>query len=400
MKPQIIPSRLLRPLGLLAIGLVANLATADTIKFKDGKPPLEGKILSEDATSVTIRYMLKPTIPDTKTIPRADILSIEKKTPEDLEAEAVKKLLPTDDFLLPSAYTKLINEGPAKFLAAHPTSKYKTEIEAVKKTLEEEMAQARRGMRKVDGKWLTGEEIQANEYNINAMRSLRKMQKLAAESKYREALLEFISLEATGKLSISYPKGVELAKDVLAKYGAKLAQDIKSLPQKNKEAEEKLGKMVPEEVRQAKAEREKQKREFMALIIEEKKQKVKFNSTNDMDLASLTEASKQVDLETKRLAVLNVTAIAETAAKYDKILKLIGQKKFSEASAQLDEFVKNTKLAVSDPQIKRQQEELKKLRDESIRSSRQRELLNRTQPKPVDSKPLETGRPTGTPQIK
>ena len=395
MKPQIIPSPVRYSLGLLGLVLFATPAPADTIKFKDGSKPIEGTILSEDATSVTIRYMLKPTIPDTKVIRRADIQSIEKKTPEDLEAETVKKLLPTEDFLLPSAYQKLINEGPAKFLAAHPTSKYKAEIEAVKKTLEEEMLQSRRGMRKVDGKWLTGQEVDANEYNINAMRSLRKMEKFAAEGKYREALTEFLTLEAAGKLSLHYPKGIELAKDTLAKYAAKLAEDIKLLPQKTKEAEDKLGKMVPDEVRQAKAEREKKKREFMALIIEEKKQKVKFTSVNDMDQMSLAEAGRQVDLETKRLATLNVPAIAETAAKYDKILQLMGQQKFGEASVLLDEFVKTNKTAASDPHIKRQQADLKKLREESIRSARQRELLNRTQPKPLD-----TGRPTGTPEIK
>jgi hypothetical protein len=395
MKPQILPSAVRYSLGLLGLFLFATPAPADIIKLKDGSKPIEGTILSEDATSVTIRYMLKPTIPDTKVIRRADILSIEKKTAEDLEVEAVKKLLPTEDFLLPSAYQKLINEGPAKFLAAHPNSKYKTEVEAVKKTLEEEMLQSRRGMRKVDGKWLTGQEVDANEYNINAMRSLRKMEKFAAEGKYREALTEFLNLEAAGKLSLHYPKGIELAKDTLTKYAAKLAEDIKLLPQKTKEAEDKLGKMVPDEVRQAKAEREKKKREFMALVIEEKKQKVKFTSVSDMDQMSLAEATRQVDLETKRLATLNVPAIAESAAKYDKILQLMGQQKFGEASVLLDEFVKTNKTAASDAHIKRQQADLKKLREESIRSARQRELLNRTQPKPLD-----TGRPTGTPEIK
>ena len=64
--------------------------------------------------------------------------------------------------------------------------------------------------------------------------------------------------------------------------------------------------MVPDEVRHAKAEREKQKRDFMALLVEEKKQKVKFTSVMDIDLLSLTEATRQVDLEAKRLATLNI----------------------------------------------------------------------------------------------
>jgi hypothetical protein len=394
MKSPILSAVTTRTLALAVLTLCGSQALADTIKTRDGKT-WEGTIVAEDATNVTIKYMLTPTIPDTKVIPRSSIVSIEKKTPEDLEAEAVKKLLPTDDFLLPSAYQKLINEGPAKFLAAHPVSKHKADIEAVKKTLEEEMDKSRRGQRKVDGKWLNGREIQANEYNISAMRTFKAMEKLAAADRYRDALNEFVKVEGSGKLSLYYPKAIELARSVLEKYAASIAADIKSLPQKMKEADENLGKMVPDEVRKAKAERERQKREFAAVIAEEKKQKIPFTSVNDMELNSLNEAAKQVDTATKRLAAIDVAALTETAQRYDRVLQLIGQEKYEEASVRLEEFVKNVKTAAADPQVKRQVDELRKLREESRRLERQNELLNRTQSKPVD-----TTKPTGTPAPK
>jgi hypothetical protein len=84
----------------------------------------------------------------------------------------------------------------------------------------------------------------------------------------------------------------------------------------------------------------------------------------------------------KRLAALNVPALTERSAGYDRVLKLIGQKKYEEAIVRLDEFAKVTKDASNDPAIKKQQESLKRLREESIRAGQQQDLLKRTQPKP------------------
>ena len=122
----------------------------------------------------------------------------------------MKKILPTEDFLLPSAYNKIIAEGPDKFLATYPNSKYRAEIVALKKSLTDEQAQSRRGMRKVDGKWLSGEEMQANEYNIQTLKVFREMEKAVAAENFRAALDAFTRIEAMGRFSLSYPKAIEL----------------------------------------------------------------------------------------------------------------------------------------------------------------------------------------------
>jgi len=371
------------PATLALFTVCVVTASADTIKLKDGKT-LDGTIIAEDATSVTIKTIVVGKITDNKIVPRSDIASMVKKTPEDDAAEAIKKLLPSEDFLQPSAYNKLIAEGPDKFLATYPNSKYRAEILAVKKTLTEEQAQTRRSMRKVDGKWLNGDELQANDYNIQALKIFREMEKAVAADDYRAALDAFVRIEAIGRYSLSYPKAIEAARTVLEKYSANLAAGIKSVPQKMKEAEERLANMTTADRAAAKAEREKLKKEFLAKVAEEKKAKVRFTSVLDTELSSLMEASRQVDAETKRVAALNVPAITETAGRYDRVLKLIGQKKYEEAAARLEEFARVTKDAGNDPTLKVQQESLKKLREESIRAAQQQELLNRTQAKPVE----------------
>lgn len=378
MKKSILPKV---PAAFALFALCSFQAPADTIKLKDGKS-IDGTIIAEDASSVTIKTIVVGKITDNKVVPRSEIASLVKKTPEDDAAEAVKKILPTEDFLLPSAYNKIIAEGPDKFLATYPNSKYRAEILELKKSLTDEQAQSRRGMRKVDGKWLSGEEMQANEYNIQTLKVFREMEKAVAAEDFRGALDAFTRIEAMGRFSLSYPKAIELARTVLATYDGNLKAAIKAVPQKVKEAETRLANMTPSDRDAAKAEREKIKKDFVAKIAEEKKAKVRFTSTLDTDVGSLNEAARQVDTEMKRLAALNVPALTERSAGYDRVLKLIGQKKYEEAIVRLDEFAKVTKDASNDPAIKKQQESLKRLREESIRAGQQQDLLKRTQPKP------------------
>lgn len=374
------------PAAAAFLALTAAVASADTIKLKDGKS-LDGTIVAEDATSVTIKTIVVGKITDNKVVPRADIATIVKKTPEDDAADAVKKILPTEDFLRPNDYNKLIAEGPDKFLATFPTSKYRPEILELKKTLQDEQAQTRRNFRKVDGKWLSGDEMQANDYNIQALKILREMEKAIAADDYRGALDAFVRLEAIGKYSLSYPKAIEAVRKVLEQYGASLTAAVKAVPAKLKEADARLANMTPNDRDAAKADREKLKKEFAAKLAEEKKAKVRFTSTLETDAASLNEAARQVDLESKRIATLNVATITETANRYDRVLKLIGQKKYEEAAVRLDEFIRATKDASNNVAIKTQAESLKKLREESIRAAQQQELLNRTQAKPAVTPP-------------
>lgn len=373
------------PFRALAAGFVvvfaAGSAEADYVKTKDGKV-WTGTIIAEDATSVTIRTAVVGRILDNKVIPRSEIVEAKKQTEEELAAEQVKKLLPTEDFLRPSDYAALIQKGPVAFLAKYPNSRFRAEIEAVKKTLEEERARTQRSQRKVEGKWLSGAEMQALAYNVEGLRLYRQLEKLAEAEKYRDALLKFNELETAAKLSPSYAKAIPVAKEVAQKYLAWLNQEIKLIPQKTKLATESLSKMTPDEKKAAQAEREKRRKDFQALLAQEKKDKVKFSSVLETDAASLNNAVKEVENELKRLEALDVAAITKTAEEYDKILKLEGQQKYEEASLRLEDFIKTNKQAASEPALKEQQARLKRLREESIRASQQQELLNRTQAKP------------------
>jgi hypothetical protein len=358
----------------LSLVLSLTCASADTVKTRDGKV-YEGTILSEDATTVTIKYKLSGNLTDTKTISKLETTSVVKLSPEQAEVAELKKLLPTPDMLNASEYRKMIERGPAKFLAANPLSKLAPEVEKVKKELEAERIKAQQGMRKVDGKWITGEEAQANEYNLNTYIALKDMEKLAADpDKYREALLAFNEIEKNSRYSIHFPTAIEKGMGVIDLYIEQLGNMSKLVPAKKAEKEEELKTLNPDQKQAALVEIKRRDQELKAQIAQEKKEKVPFTTVVDTELSTITEALKQLDAAKKRLSALDLAQIKTTAAAYDAVLKLVGQAKFEEADDKLEAFVKNEKTAATDKVISAKVTEIKSLVAAAKRDSQARKF--------------------------
>ncbi len=381
--------------GLVAAVLVsaglATSASADFIKLKDGSrvppAPREGTITSADGSpTVTIEYPIKEgsRIKDTRTVNRTDVVEIYKPAADDIDAVAVKKLVPTADFLLSSQYAKLVEEGPAKFLSKYPKSKHAADVEAVKKTLEEEMLKTRQGMRKVEGTWITSKEAEANSYNINAYRLRSDMEKLAADqTTLRDALLKFDEIEKTGKFSVQYPKAIKLALETIDKLTVRLNEQAKAQPLKLKEKTDGLKNLNPDEKKAADEKIKKDMLAFKALQTEETRSKVRFPSTNDLDLPSLTGAVKVLEKERTKIAALDMAAIQANADTVEKILKTVGEDKFETARTLLDQFLTKNKDAGNDPFLKGKQAELKKAIESMSREARERRALEGVTPPPV-----------------
>ncbi len=118
---------------LLSLALTAP-AWADTVKLKDGTS-LEGTIKSEDSTNVIINAPMRAgsRVNIDHTIPREKIAQVVKQSPADVEAEALKKFIPSEDMLGPADYDKRIAQVE-KFLKANPTHKAAKDLATVKTT--------------------------------------------------------------------------------------------------------------------------------------------------------------------------------------------------------------------------------------------------------------------------
>jgi hypothetical protein len=88
------PTKILLLLILVATVLPASSLHADEIKLKSGQT-LNGRITYEAADIVKIEISISASIKETKILGRADIETIVKDAPDDVEFNKIQKLVPT-----------------------------------------------------------------------------------------------------------------------------------------------------------------------------------------------------------------------------------------------------------------------------------------------------------------
>ena len=220
--------------ALLGLSFFTCNLLADAVVLKGGER-IEGKILSETDTEVTIQYQISASIKDERTIKKSEIEKMEKATP-DAEAWAVlKDFKLSDDSLEPALYTHYINSLKG-FIAQFPDSANTAAAKTALAAIEAEKARVDGGEYKFDGKWLSKEEVQKERIQILGSAYLSQMKKLAAAGRIPEAMASFEQLEKQAAGSASYPEAVEIARRTVT--GLKAAADNAMVKLKAQRVEE------------------------------------------------------------------------------------------------------------------------------------------------------------------
>ena len=112
--------KLSRFLLSLAIATASTgLLHADFVTLKDGTK-LEGTILEQTDAGVKIKYKVTAKIYDEKFVPAADIASVLKEKPEEVEIKELRKLVPTPDLLTAEKYEQIIQDRLRPFVNRYP----------------------------------------------------------------------------------------------------------------------------------------------------------------------------------------------------------------------------------------------------------------------------------------
>jgi hypothetical protein len=167
-----------RPL-FLALSLVPLLvARADTLKLKNGQE-IAGEIISKDGDAVLIEYRVTATIKDQRSIPKSEIDKIETVAEDQKSFSELGPMTPLPTLLDATAYDSLLERKIPQFLKAYSYSSHLAEIREKQAVLAGERDRVRRGDRKIDGVWITSEEMSADPVQNGARVRLAQM-KLAA----------------------------------------------------------------------------------------------------------------------------------------------------------------------------------------------------------------------------
>ncbi|HEV7405140.1 MAG TPA: PTPDL family protein [Chthoniobacteraceae bacterium] len=229
---------------LLATALLLPTAgRADTVILKSGEK-LEGKIVGETAADYTVDYKAGAGITDTRTVLKSDVEKVVKETPDDLAWQQLKTLQIGAASLPVGGY-----EGPMHllqgFIAQFPQSPHAGEAAQALKGFEADKQRVDDGEVKIEGKWISKEEVQKERYQINGRAVYSYMQDLARHNDLVGALNAFDKLEKEYPGSSAYPDAVPLARQLVEKLKPTADQMLKSW-QYQKGERDAATKMMPD----------------------------------------------------------------------------------------------------------------------------------------------------------
>lgn len=295
--------------------ILSGATRADIVVTKDGKKYEKATILSETAESVTFKYYMTPTIPDTTTVTRANIAQIIKQRPEELAVVPLRKLVPSADLLSADQYEGIIQDKLRPFVSQYPGTPEAKEVDAMIATLQAEKEKVVSGQLKVEGEWVSPEVVKRDARNIDAYRIRRAMNDAAAEGDLKEALKEWDKLNAREDGyadTIQYVKAVPEVMKILEGYKKELDKMLAEQPILQKRRDDSLRTLVEPDLSRTKRAIDTELQQFKSTLEIEKKTRTHWLTVYKYDAKAIQAAAKAVVEEQAKLAALDLVKIQST----------------------------------------------------------------------------------------
>lgn len=321
----------------IATLLLSQAAIADTLVLKDGTK-IEGTILSESANGVQIRVNITDKIKETKAYKRDQIAEIIKLAPDVVEFKKVSKLVPTGSMVSADAYKTMLRTGPVDFLSRFPDSAHKAEVEAIKKTLEEELDKVERGNIKLEDTWYSPQDKLDFPERIESQIIGMRMQNQLRGGRYYHfisAMRDFERLEKEYFGTPAFAEGVDLAQKLLPRLGNQIKGLRRDVDVKNAAWERDKGALDDIARAQVEAARKKEQAKFAADVAADKKAGITWHRVNPLSPQGLDDYLKFAGAEYKRIQTYDAAALKERAAALEEIDIMVRDGKLSQAENEL-----------------------------------------------------------------
>lgn len=325
---------------VLAIACLSPSAWADKIFLKDGTV-VSGKILSETDDDVRIS-IITGTIKDTKLYKKIQVERIERATPEDFAYEQALKVIPTQEGLTVNEYDQLL-KVPQEFLEKYPNSSRKDRVDKVIAQLVDERKKVELGFRKFRGDWLSPSEQLSHRVNMEADAAYTQMKAIVDDSEsgwQLAALRTFEKIEKTYQGTLAFPESIELAKEVLPKYGGFLTNEIGYARHEISKREKALAGMGSFQRSEYQKVLTQEKQRYSRQVEAETKRGLFWTTVNLVDETSLKAGIDRVRKEIERVGKYELEGIRKQADQIFEVERLLAEENLEEAKLKLAEALK------------------------------------------------------------
>ena len=285
------------PHQLLTIFALATCSVqADKITLKNGKV-IEGEVISETDTEYVISVAYSKSIRTRETFKKSEIDDIQKEAPDLKPYEALKDVLPTPDRLSVVGYEQLIESRVKSFLNSFPNSKYTREVEKTLATLESELARAKAGDVKLDGKWIDAAEWNANALELDAQVLVKRMKAFADRKSYRPALLIYDKINNEFRASDAANDASQAALQFLPKYLAQIKKLEAEAPAKLEKRERAIKAMTARDSSRMKKAYDEIEAKHQAALAKAEESRTKWLPVSEFNSRTLQTLARNIDAE-------------------------------------------------------------------------------------------------------
>ncbi len=318
--------------GLFLLPVILYDASADTVTLKSGEK-VDGKVVQETATAVTVEVQVSPSITDQRVIHRDEIANIAKAQPDEIAFADLKGLKPNPQSSYGlGTYDRILTTLQA-FQTNFPQSSHHAEVQTEIDAFEAEKTHAVAGEVKYLGRWITKDQAELRKIQIQAQELYGTMAQQAASGDVIGALNTFDQIEKSYATTRVYPDAVVFASQLLASlakgltgaaqtqaYDLNQFKDVLALTSEPKKSE------LIESAKREQA-------GYDAAVLAAQKTGAKWTPFIARSSTSVIALQKIVPSEAQRLANVPVAKMRESIAKVDSGRTALDAKNYSAAEA-------------------------------------------------------------------
>ena len=287
----------------LFLSICASLQ-ADTVTLKSGDK-VEGKILSETESEVTMSVQITATIKDERVIKRDEIAKIDKVQPDEAAWASIANLAPGTESLERDEYDR-VKAALGYFTATFPKSAHAQLAQSRLDEFTSEHIRVNHGDVKLNGQWLGKEKALEEQFQIGGRILLNRMKRATSAGQLTDAMVIFDQLEKGFVGSASYPEAVELGRRVLPTLGQTIEQRNVQYKRRIEDEKQRLKNAKGADLAQLDALIKKEVSTTEATLAAIDRTGVKWLPLQPVNARSLASLAQRATSETTRLAALPI----------------------------------------------------------------------------------------------